>query len=318
MPFRHALSQSTVFTEACPHRVSDYVNQHIGNHSIDIEDRSSAPASLAFAKLDNDISMSKLSYGGQVRVRTPELHDIFHLQIVLNGTCMWRLADQDITLQPGQSMVLNPQDNVDLTYSRDCEKIIIKLSHESMTSSLLEEGFAVPDGGPRFSRHVRSLNDLRSLAQLIELMCVESEESTYDLTKRSPYQALFVHKIINAFDNNITSNSCSSHQRYFELIDEYINDNIRADISMEELAVVSAISKRTLYNLFAKYKNCTPTAYIKHKKLTAIQRLLCQQNHLVRNITEVALDFGFTHLGRFSSDYKRVFGELPSTTFKRC
>ena len=35
-----------------------------------------------------------------------------------------------------------------------------------------------------------------------------------------------------------------------------------------------------------------------------------------RNITEVALDYGFSHLGRFSSDYRKLFGELPSETVR--
>ena len=34
------------------------------------------------------------------------------------------------------------------------------------------------------------------------------------------------------------------------------------------------------------------------------------------NITQVALNNGFTQLGRFSSYYKDMFGELPSQTVK--
>nr|WP_289711683.1 helix-turn-helix domain-containing protein [Escherichia coli] len=37
----------------------------------------------------------------------------------------------------------------------------------------------------------------------------------------------------------------------------------------------------------------------------------------VRNLTELALDFGFAHLGRFAEQYRRQFGELPSETLRR-
>ncbi|MGE6473330.1 helix-turn-helix domain-containing protein [Serratia proteamaculans] len=37
----------------------------------------------------------------------------------------------------------------------------------------------------------------------------------------------------------------------------------------------------------------------------------------VRNVTELAMDFGFLHLGRFSENYRKQFGELPSDTLKR-
>ena len=36
-----------------------------------------------------------------------------------------------------------------------------------------------------------------------------------------------------------------------------------------------------------------------------------------RSVTEVALDHGFMHLGRFSEAYRKRFGELPSQTWKR-
>ncbi len=32
------------------------------------------------------------------------------------------------------------------------------------------------------------------------------------------------------------------------------------------------------------------------------------------SVTDVAFKWGFTHLGRFSQEYKRRYGELPSST----
>jgi AraC-like DNA-binding protein len=36
----------------------------------------------------------------------------------------------------------------------------------------------------------------------------------------------------------------------------------------------------------------------------------------VANVTAVALEFGFTHLGRFAELYRQTFGILPSTSLK--
>ena len=36
-----------------------------------------------------------------------------------------------------------------------------------------------------------------------------------------------------------------------------------------------------------------------------------------RSISEIALDCGFWHLSQFAVDYKRLFAESPSVTYRR-
>jgi AraC-like DNA-binding protein len=50
--------------------------------------------------------------------------------------------------------------------------------------------------------------------------------------------------------------------------------------------------------------------------LIHVRKTLRDSSGIARNVTEVALDYGFMHLGRFSSEYKKMFGELPSATLK--
>ena len=52
----------------------------------------------------------------------------------------------------------------------------------------------------------------------------------------------------------------------------------------------------------------------KHRLANARLQLLdpSQSQHL--NVTEIALNNGFSQLGRFSALYKSVYGELPSAT----
>ena len=43
---------------------------------------------------------------------------------------------------------------------------------------------------------------------------------------------------------------------------------------------------------------------------------LLKANPVESAVTAIANDFGFTHLGYFSRDYKAQFGELPSETLQ--
>ena len=154
--------------------VSDYVNEHIGNHSITLQGQKTGRASLWHRALDPAISLSKITYGSRVRVRSPELQDIYHLQVVLNGQCRWQLADSERMLGPGELMMLNPQENVDLTYSEECEKIIIKIPRTIITNTAISHGASIPRDGVKFARHVLHINQFKALSQLLELLCLEA------------------------------------------------------------------------------------------------------------------------------------------------
>ncbi|MNF01178.1 DNA-binding transcriptional activator FeaR [compost metagenome] len=77
------------------------------------------------------------------------------------------------------------------------------------------------------------------------------------------------------------------------------------------------MSLRSLYGLFERHVRVTPKQYIRNLKLERIHASLSDPCCNVRNVTELALDYGFLHLGRFSEAYRQQFGELPSETFKR-
>ena len=52
-------------------------------------------------------------------------------------------------------------------------------------------------------------------------------------------------------------------------------------------------------------------------RLSQVRRaLLSARDHIV-TVTEIATGFGFAELGRFSVEYRKVFGESPSATLHR-
>ena len=105
--------------------------------------------------------------------------------------------------------------------------------------------------------------------------------------------------------------------RAFERIAQFIEENLKQDISLEQLAQLAHMSPRSLYALFEKNTGTSPKHYVRQRKLETIRERLSDPHTSVRNVTEIALDYGFLHLGRFSESYKNAFGELPSDTLRR-
>lgn len=74
--------------------------------------------------------------------------------------------------------------------------------------------------------------------------------------------------------------------------------------------------ERTLHEAFREHLGTTPKAYVKTLRLNAARHDLLRGMEKAR-VTDVALDWGFSHFGWFSQDYRRLFGETPSQTLQR-
>lgn len=316
MIFNEALKNSLVYRAHDPYVVSEYVNKHIGNHRISIKKSSELKASVWHRDL-SDVALSRITYGGEVRVQSSDLEDIYHLQIVSSGVCDWNLGDKSLRVSAGEVLLLNPHDKVDLHYSADCEKVIVKIPKSVMVSALAEKVAYLPKEGVKFDHAVRKTSDYRSLIRLLELIFMEAEASQSDFSHLAPYSSLLAIKLLDSFSNNIQLPDEGQAPHCFSAIDSYIADHIKSDLSIDDLATLSRVSQRTLYNIFARYKSVTPMHYIKQQKLMHVHKVLQDGERGCRNVTEVALDFGFMHLGRFSSEYRKMFGELPSETLKK-
>jgi AraC family ethanolamine operon transcriptional activator len=89
-------------------------------------------------------------------------------------------------------------------------------------------------------------------------------------------------------------------------------------LTMLDLCHQLAVSERSLHYAFHDVLGETPMAYYRHKRLNAVRRLLKQSGLLRTTVAEAGRASGFWHTGQFAAEYRRLFGELPSTTLAAC
>ncbi|WP_415805840.1 AraC family transcriptional regulator [Bordetella muralis] len=95
-------------------------------------------------------------------------------------------------------------------------------------------------------------------------------------------------------------------------LEDYIRSRLFAPLSLADLARAAGVTARTLNVVCHRHRGVAPMTLVRNLRLDAArQRLL---SGLPVSITEVAMEYGFGHLGRFSAYYRERFGELPKQT----
>lgn len=95
-----------------------------------------------------------------------------------------------------------------------------------------------------------------------------------------------------------------------------IDARFPATLTLKELAQHCGVAERTLEYGFRQVYDTTPLKFLKSQRL-ARNRAALLRPAAGAAVGRTARAFGFTHIGQYSIDYRRHFGESPSTTLAR-
>ncbi len=104
--------------------------------------------------------------------------------------------------------------------------------------------------------------------------------------------------------------------KHVKQAEDYILAHLKDPLSIDDLVEVTGVSQRSIFEGFRSFRGTTPMKYVLQLRLEKVHEEL-RQSGPERNVTDIALKWGFNQLGRFSVSYKKVYGESPSETLKR-
>ena len=91
-------------------------------------------------------------------------------------------------------------------------------------------------------------------------------------------------------------------------------EQMRKPVTISKVAAAANMSQRSLRLAFQESIGISPRKYLHWHRMHKVHHELNTKGAASTSITEAASDWGFTELGRFAVEYKRLFGESPSTT----
>jgi AraC family ethanolamine operon transcriptional activator len=108
----------------------------------------------------------------------------------------------------------------------------------------------------------------------------------------------------------------SSERRRYQAFREAISlvDDLIHPIEVPELAAAIGVSRRVLERGFQESIGVSPHQFLKRCRLDRLHRKLRSARSPAESVTQLANSLGFSEQGRMAAEYRRMFGELPSTT----
>ena len=93
----------------------------------------------------------------------------------------------------------------------------------------------------------------------------------------------------------------------------FVRDDPETPHTVATLCQALGVSRRTLQAAFQQVTGLAPAAFLRTVRLAGARRALKE----ARSVAEAATQWGFWHLGLFAQDYRALYDELPSQTWRR-
>jgi AraC-like DNA-binding protein len=270
------------------------------------------------------LSLNAISYGqsnGRIRIRVPPMQDHYMVQLSLAGSTRVAERGGSFDIVAGQVFVIRPEEEHEQFLSPGYRHLNVTLPRRVMERLLLTECGVAPSGPIRFKPVSIRDNPVRSLWQLIWTICQDLDRDAGILSHPRVGRSIedtLVRTILASVPHNYSDrfNTALSPAApfYVRRAEEYIRLNLCDELTLDDIVVAAGVSTRTLQAGFRSYRETTPLAYLKARRLERANALLAEAHRSGRSVTDVAFSCGFSHLSKFARDYALRFGENPSST----
>jgi AraC-like DNA-binding protein len=97
---------------------------------------------------------------------------------------------------------------------------------------------------------------------------------------------------------------------------DYMVANLGAALDVGDIAREAGVRVRALQIAFQQFKQMSPLDYLRHLRLEAVRRDILAGARGA-TVSDIARRCGFSHMGRFSAQYREAFGELPTESMQK-
>ncbi|RHW28391.1 AraC family transcriptional regulator [Nocardioides immobilis] len=265
-----------------------------------------------------------LSYGAESYLIAPKLETFYHVNLTIRGRTGSQRGAEEVETGNDVGLVFLPSEPATVHWSEDCMQLAMKIDKDGLEAELarllnrqvtvpLRFDLALELKKPKVSSFVRALQHLRS--ELDEPDGIVASPLGVAQLEDTVITSLLLGQPSNYYDELHSSAGSALPRTIAPVVDlmESEPDNPR---SLGAYASVAGLSVRALQDTFRRTLEVTPMEYLRGVQFDRVRADLLASDPETTTVTQVMHRWGFTHAGRFSTNYRKRFKELPSETLR--
>ena len=272
-----------------------------------------------------DITMGYLDFVAATEISIQTLPDDYTVFMVMNGESQTTNLSRTVHANSVTAAVPAPGTDAEMQWSSHSPHLVIRLDHEALHLHITRLIGRSLDRPLRFDLQLdmspESANRWSSSIQLLHSELYHAKSLLHLGLGTGPLEEFVMSALLFSAPSNysgwLARPQHNPGRRAIRHALDYIETHLSEPITIADIAAAGETGIRSLEQGFHEELNCTPTSYLRDRRLDRARLDLLDASpadHLT--VTAIAYRWGFTHLGRFSSTYRHRFGESPSQTLR--
>ena len=199
----------------------------------------------------------------------------------------------------------------------------LSLTHADLAAAgeaIVEQEITCPTETYLVRRPPELLARLRTLHGQAVMLARTAPEMLAAPTVAKALEQALTHAMITVLSRTTTSERRwlpGQHARIVSRFQEFLESRPDEPVYLAEICSAIGASERTLRTCCQEILGVGPLRYLWLRRMYLTRRALLHSDPLTLTVTEIATAHGFWELGRFSVEYRGLFGESPSTSLRR-
>ncbi len=268
-------------------------------------------------------SLNYIRYGADVKINPGELGSFYLIQIPLHGQAEIQNGSCAVQTGRGVGSVLNPHRHTRMRWREGCAMLLLQIDGASLNRIAERLANRAISGPVTFDTAVDEANAATAnWVQKLRTCFNLADRSLIFADTKQPTQVAVEDELISDFLMSQPSDvshllrpaGATADNLYVRRAVRFIEDNFADPITLTDISFAVGISARSLQLGFKTEFERTPMQYLRDHRLIMARQSLLGSDDSIGNICH---SVGISHLGRFSADYRAMFGETPRDTARR-